>query len=87
MRFYPVKIEALRRVPESELRPGAGLGTALSYWSRFAVPGSARMGSAIDLVPEPNLTIYQPKVYGILLQAGPGNDINAGSPGFQKAPT
>jgi hypothetical protein len=33
------------------------------------------------------LTIYQPEVYGMLRQAGPGNDINAGSPGAQKAPT
>src|SRR5207302_10769603 len=27
------------------------------------------------------------KVYRASSQAGPGNDINAGSPGFQKAPT
>jgi hypothetical protein len=32
------------------------------------------------------LTIYQPEVYGMLRQAGPGNDINAGSPDSQKAP-
>jgi hypothetical protein len=33
------------------------------------------------------LTIEQGQVYRVLGQAGPGNDINAGSPGFQKAPT
>jgi hypothetical protein len=32
------------------------------------------------------LTIDRGEVYSPLSQAGPGNDINAGSPGFQKAP-
>ena len=33
------------------------------------------------------LTICRRKVYSASGQAGPGNDINAGSPGSQKAPT
>ena len=36
------------------------------------------------MFPQACIAIGQAKVEG---QAGPGNDINAGSPGFQKAPT
>src|SRR6516164_6587441 len=38
-------------------------------------------------LPEPDSDDRQGRVYRAPSQAGPGNDINAGSPGFQKAPT
>jgi hypothetical protein len=34
-----------------------------------------------------NFDERQGQIYPALSRAGPGNDINAGSPGFQKAPT
>jgi hypothetical protein len=37
--------------------------------------------------PELDFDDRRRPVYRALSQAGPGNDINAGSPGFQKAPT
>src|SRR6201987_4752596 len=37
--------------------------------------------------PEPDFDDRQGQVYRAPSQAGPGNDFNAGSPGFQKAPT
>jgi len=38
-------------------------------------------------LPEPDSDDRQGRVYRAPSEAGPGNDINAGSPGFQKAPT
>jgi hypothetical protein len=44
-------------------------------------------GVTSDLFMDRVLTIWRGEDYAATGQAGPGNDINAGSPGSQKAPT
>ena len=51
-----------------------------------AVLRQSRDGRALSR-PHRNLTIDRGEVYSALNQAGPGNDINVGSSGSQKAPT
>jgi hypothetical protein len=43
-------------------------------------------GITFDLLPDQVLTFCRGEEYFAPSQAGPGNDINAGSPGSQKAP-
>jgi hypothetical protein len=51
-----------------------------------AVLRQSRDGRALSR-PHRNLTIDRGEVYSAVNQAGPGNDINVGSSGSQKAPT
>jgi hypothetical protein len=49
--------------------------------------GRGRRSICLTRVPEPDFDDLPGEVYHASGQAGPGNDINAGSLGAQKAPT
>ena len=77
------------RLPRSSHRAGGrrirnlGPRKGQHFFKIAAEPGeTTRPGK-----PEPDFDDRQGQVYRAPSQAGPGNDINAGSPGFQNAPT
>jgi len=66
------------------LKPeGSGFPGSFSFGS---CPTETRGGITFDLLPDQVLTFCRGEDYFAPSQAGPGNDINAGSPGSQKAP-
>jgi hypothetical protein len=73
---FLLKLEGPRK-PGPSLFPGYGLGSCP------ANPGPVTSDLLLDRI----LTICRVEVYRASSQAGPGNDINAGSAGSQKAPT
>jgi hypothetical protein len=59
-----------------------------SFLATVSGPAQRTQGPVIsDLSLDRILTICRGEVYRASSQAGPGNDINAGSAGSQKAPT
>ena len=78
----PCHAEAARRS-----RSAAVKSPARSQRGRRGCSGSVDRRSGLRSCQNRILTIYLGEVYGASRRAGPGNDINAGSPGSHKAPT